>query len=105
MNPALTRYELAGRLRLHADSVQRLAHQLAAYSMFSPYPAAAADLANAAAMMRRRAAQQNAKRRDECVGHDRGGTGRCCDRAGEYNGYGSDGPTTFTCPKQCSCHD
>ena len=29
----------------------------------------------------------------------------CCARAGEYNGYGSDGPTTFTCPAHCSCHD
>lgn len=29
----------------------------------------------------------------------------CCDRVGEYNGYGSDGPTTFTCPKSCPCHD
>ena len=29
----------------------------------------------------------------------------CCARAGEYNGYGSDGPTTFTCPAGCSCHD
>lgn len=41
----------------------------------------------------------------ECVGHDRGGTSQCCERAGEYNGYGSDGPTTFTCPTSCSCHD
>ncbi|HUR54283.1 MAG TPA: hypothetical protein VMZ71_09135 [Gemmataceae bacterium] len=30
---------------------------------------------------------------------------RCCDRAGEYNGFGSDGPRLFTCPKSCSCHD
>ncbi|WP_295585553.1 hypothetical protein [uncultured Lamprocystis sp.] len=52
MSPQPTRYELAGRLRLHADSVQRLAQQLAAYS---PYRAAAADLANAAAMMHLRA--------------------------------------------------
>ena len=29
----------------------------------------------------------------------------CCDRMGEYNGYGSDGPTTFTCPRSCACHD
>lgn len=29
----------------------------------------------------------------------------CCDRAGEYNGYGSDGPLLFRCPKGCSCHD
>lgn len=28
----------------------------------------------------------------------------CCDRAEEYNGYGS-GPTIFTCPKNCGCHD
>lgn len=42
---------------------------------------------------------------DECVGHGRGGTGRCCDQAGKYNGYGSDGPTIFTCPRGCSCHD
>ena len=42
----------------------------------------------------------------ECPGHDRGGQGeKCCERAGEYNGFGSDGPTKFTCPKHCSCHD
>lgn len=28
----------------------------------------------------------------------------CCERAGEYSGYGS-GPTIFTCPKSCGCHD
>lgn len=28
----------------------------------------------------------------------------CCDRAEEYNGYGS-GPTIFECPKSCMCHD
>lgn len=42
----------------------------------------------------------------ECPGHERGGLGpACCDRAGEYNGFGSDGPRLFTCPKGCSCHD
>jgi len=29
---------------------------------------------------------------------------KCCDRAGEYNGYSS-GPTKFTCPRHCCCHD
>jgi len=29
----------------------------------------------------------------------------CCDRAGEYNGFGSDGPLAFVCPESCSCHD
>ena len=44
--------------------------------------------------------------RDECPGHGRGGTDPpCCDQAGRYNGYGSDGPTIFTCPNHCSCHD
>lgn len=28
----------------------------------------------------------------------------CCDRRGEYNGYGS-GTLKFTCPKHCNCHD
>ena len=28
----------------------------------------------------------------------------CCDRRGEYNGFGS-GPLKFTCPKHCPCHD
>jgi hypothetical protein len=42
----------------------------------------------------------------ECPGHRRGGKGEpCCNRAGEYNGFGSDGPLAFTCPKRCSCHD
>lgn len=29
----------------------------------------------------------------------------CCDRAGIYNGFGSDGPLLFTCPASCCCHD
>lgn len=29
----------------------------------------------------------------------------CCGRAGEYNGFASDGPTTFACPEGCACHD
>jgi hypothetical protein len=29
----------------------------------------------------------------------------CCPRAEQYNGYGSDGPRIFTCPKGCSCHE
>ena len=28
----------------------------------------------------------------------------CCDRRGDYNGFGS-GPLTFTCPQGCRCHD
>jgi hypothetical protein len=43
---------------------------------------------------------------DECPGHDRfGGRRPCCSRAGEYNGFGSDGPLLFECPARCSCHD
>jgi hypothetical protein len=41
----------------------------------------------------------------ECRGHERGGVYECCSRAGEYNGFASDGPTSFTCPHGCSCHD
>lgn len=42
----------------------------------------------------------------ECPGHGRVKDGLpCCGRAGEYNGFGSDGPTSFTCPSGCSCHD
>jgi hypothetical protein len=42
----------------------------------------------------------------ECPGHERGGQGKaCCERAGEYNGFGSDGPLLFSCPKGCGCHD
>lgn len=41
-----------------------------------------------------------------CCGHGPHATGPpCCENAGQYNGYGSDGPTVFTCPKSCSCHD
>lgn len=29
----------------------------------------------------------------------------CCDRQNEYNGFGSDGPLLFVCPKHCPCHD
>jgi hypothetical protein len=43
---------------------------------------------------------------DECPGHDRGGTAPpCCERAGQYNGFGSDGPLLFWCPASCRCHD
>lgn len=43
---------------------------------------------------------------DECPGHGQGGTKeKCCERAGEYDGYGSDGPLKFECPKGCCCHD
>lgn len=42
---------------------------------------------------------------NECPGHAQGGRGDpCCDRVGEYNGFAS-GPTTFQCPRNCSCHD
>ncbi len=40
-----------------------------------------------------------------CQGHGRGGLRKCCERAGEYNGFASDGPLSFTCPESCSCHD
>jgi len=29
---------------------------------------------------------------------------RCCERAGEYNGFGT-GERAFACPKSCGCHD
>lgn len=31
----------------------------------------------------------------------------CCDRRGEYNGFGSDGPVSFFCTREggCMCHD
>ena len=29
----------------------------------------------------------------------------CCTRAGQYNGFGSDGPRSFVCPISCPCHD
>lgn len=32
-------------------------------------------------------------------------TNPCCDRRDEYNGFGSDGPPLFECPKRCGCHD
>ena len=42
----------------------------------------------------------------ECPGHHRGGKWpSCCSRAGEYNGFGGDGPLLFVCPISCSCHD
>lgn len=56
------------------------------------------------AVMREKAASKPDDR-PECVGKGRGGTGRCCPRAGEYNGFGSDGPLAFACPIGCSCHD
>lgn len=53
-----------------------------------------------------RAAAGDVQPSAECPGHERGGTGPpCCDRAGDYNGFGSDGPLLFTCPKGCGCHD
>ena len=32
------------------------------------------------------------------------GDHKCCERADEYNGYGS-GPVSFFCPHSCQCHD
>jgi hypothetical protein len=46
------------------------------------------------------------RERAECPGHGRGGRKEaCCERAGEYNGFGSDGPLLFRCPNGCGCHD
>lgn len=45
------------------------------------------------------------KATEECSGFERGGLSPCCDRVGEYNGYNSDGPLLFRCPKSCGCHD
>lgn len=51
------------------------------------------------------------KKEPPCVGHARKpgdplpSGSRCCARAGDYSGFGSDGPTIFVCPKGCSCHD
>jgi hypothetical protein len=43
---------------------------------------------------------------NECPGHGSDRTGeKCCERAGVYNGFGSDGPLDFVCPRSCSCHD
>jgi hypothetical protein len=30
---------------------------------------------------------------------------KCCERAGDHNGYGTDGKLTFHCEASCSCHD
>jgi len=47
--------------------------------------------------------------RPPCTGfeHNKGqpGAAPCCARAGQYNGYGSDGPLLFDCPADCACHD
>jgi hypothetical protein len=41
-----------------------------------------------------------------CRGYGAGATGPpCCDMPGAYNGYGSDGPILFECPRGCGCHD
>jgi hypothetical protein len=54
-------------------------------------------------------AQKGTEPASPCVGFDSdrkvGFTEKCCDRAGTYNGFGSDGPTIFSCPKGCACHD
>jgi hypothetical protein len=46
-----------------------------------------------------------ALKEEKCLGLDNGTGDPCCERAGMYNGFGSDGPLIFTCPKQCMCHD
>lgn len=52
-----------------------------------------------------RAEREEADRAKRCSHAATDNTGPdCCDRAGEYNGFGS-GPLKFTCPKHCSCHD
>ena len=43
---------------------------------------------------------------ETCPGLAPDATGpKCCDRAGEHNGFGTDAPRTFTCPASCCCHD
>ncbi len=83
------------RLRLHvAEQDMRLALLRGALAKTPKPPAPVEDW------------KADIRRGQECPGHERGGTGpACCDRAGEYNGFGSDGPRLFTCPKGCSCHD
>lgn len=72
-----------------ADEIDRLRVPLAATAIPAAEPAASPPPAS-----------------EWCIGFGReGSTFRCCDRAGEYNGFGSDGPTSFTCPKGCPCHD
>lgn len=40
-----------------------------------------------------------------CTGTGKNGHRKpCCDRAGEYNGFGS-GEIIFHCPEICTCHD
>jgi hypothetical protein len=69
-----------------------------------------ADARNAARVYATNIRKVNAKMAQEieqaatCKGHENGGKWVCCPRAGEYNGFDS-GPTIFTCPNHCSCHD
>ncbi len=43
---------------------------------------------------------------NRCCGYSHEHNGPpCCERAGEYNGYGSDGALLFECPRSCGCHD
>jgi hypothetical protein len=67
--------------------------------------AAVAPTRELAALLTEAADAIDAVRLLECAGKGRAGKGRCCSRAGEYNGYGSDGPLAFRCAKGCSCHD
>jgi topoisomerase IA-like protein len=58
----------------------------------------------------KKAAMDDIKRqinkRTACLGFGPPSEGEpCCARAGEYNGFGSDGPLAFVCPSSCPCHD
>ena len=64
----------------------------------------AEDERNYWAVAKHEPAPSNA-RVEECCGHGRGGAGRCCDRAGEHDGFLSGATIKFTCPTRCSCHD
>ena len=46
-----------------------------------------------------------ALKEEKCKGMLNGTEDQCCERVGKYNGFGSDGPLLFICPKQCMCHD
>lgn len=66
--------------------------------------AVTADSARVAALLAR-LKKGPPKRVGRLVGHVEGErVCDCCDRADEYNGFDS-GPTIFTCPKHCACHD
>lgn len=93
------------RVRARGDLVQRLAHLKSLVRSWMRTRSAMANDAigsvGAGMLLMAAGSLDGWMREVERAGHYCG----CCPQAHQYNGFGSDGPLSFECPKGCSCHD